>query len=219
MGLADVSLGVDFDNTLICYDGLFHRAAVERGLVPPTLKATKESVRNHLRGCGRETDWTELQGAVYGSRIHEAPPFPGALETLRGLLEAGATVAIVSHKTRRPILGATSDLHEAALSWLELNGVFGSVGLERGRVFFEETREGKLARIGALCCTHFLDDLLEVLKAPCFPRGAVPLFFAPSEPSSGTCPDGLTRIRAWSELEANLFASRGRPRSPRGARA
>jgi len=27
-------IGVDFDNTVICYDKVFHAAAVEKGLIP-----------------------------------------------------------------------------------------------------------------------------------------------------------------------------------------
>jgi len=27
-------IGVDFDNTIVCYDALFHRVARERGLAP-----------------------------------------------------------------------------------------------------------------------------------------------------------------------------------------
>jgi hypothetical protein len=28
-------IGLDFDNTIICYDAVFASAAVERGLLPP----------------------------------------------------------------------------------------------------------------------------------------------------------------------------------------
>ena len=58
-------IGVDFDNTIVCYDGVFHRAAVERGLIPPELPVSKGQVRDHLRRLGQEHAWTELQGEVY----------------------------------------------------------------------------------------------------------------------------------------------------------
>ena len=35
-------IGVDFDNTLVCYDGVFHRAALERGLIPSDLAVRQE---------------------------------------------------------------------------------------------------------------------------------------------------------------------------------
>ncbi|MGC3996955.1 MAG: hypothetical protein QM767_05265 [Anaeromyxobacter sp.] len=121
-------LGVDFDNTLICYDGVFHRIAVERGLVPAAVPASKEAVRDHLRTAGREDDWTELQGLVYGARIGEARPFEDALRILAGLVRDGVPVRIISHKTRWPFRGPRADLHAAALGWLQAHGL-----LESGR--------------------------------------------------------------------------------------
>ncbi|MBI2360879.1 MAG: hypothetical protein HYV04_18575 [Deltaproteobacteria bacterium] len=73
-------IGIDFDNTIVCYDQMFHRIALERGLIPASLPATKGHVRDMLRRMGREEEWTEMQGQVYGKRLHEAEPFPGVLE-------------------------------------------------------------------------------------------------------------------------------------------
>src|SRR5262249_22819241 len=58
-------IGVDFDNTIVCYDELFHRVAVEQGLIPSTVPATKGEVRRDLEGRGLGDVWTELQGYVY----------------------------------------------------------------------------------------------------------------------------------------------------------
>ena len=30
-------IGVDFDNTIVCYDKLFHQLALERSLIPPLI--------------------------------------------------------------------------------------------------------------------------------------------------------------------------------------
>ena len=73
-------IGIDFDNTIVCFDTLFHRAAVEKSLIPADLPLSKTSVRDYLRREGREEAWTELQGYVYGVKIHDAAPFPGVLE-------------------------------------------------------------------------------------------------------------------------------------------
>jgi len=59
-------IGIDFDNTIACYDGVFHAAALERGLIPADIGRDKNSVRDHLNGAGRNDDFTELQGYVYG---------------------------------------------------------------------------------------------------------------------------------------------------------
>ena len=69
-------LGIDFDNTIVRYDELFHGVAVERGLIPASLPVRKNDVRDFLRQQDRERDWTELQGYVYGPRMAGARPFP-----------------------------------------------------------------------------------------------------------------------------------------------
>jgi len=49
-------IGIDFDNTIACYDGVFHAAALERGLIPSELGRDKNSVRDYLNGAGRNDD-------------------------------------------------------------------------------------------------------------------------------------------------------------------
>ena len=57
------------------------------------------------------------------------------------------------------------NLRQAALGWMTAQGFFGTSGfaVPAENVFFESTRAEKLARIAALGCTHFIDDLEEVL--------------------------------------------------------
>jgi hypothetical protein len=193
-------IGVDFDNTIVCYDALFHRVCRERGLIPDDLPATKSAVRNHLRQIGREDDWTEIQGYVYGARMAEADAFPGVLDFFRRGVTAGMTVSIISHKTRQPYRGQGHDLHRAALNWLELQGFFdpARIGLPRARVFFELTKQEKLSRIGQCQCTHFIDDLPEFLAEPGFPRAAQRILFDPNDHYAND-PD-FTRLKSWTEI-------------------
>ena len=65
-------LGLDFDNTLVRYDKLFHQLAIEKGLIEKTLPADKTTIRDYLRGQGRDEQFTMLQGEVYGLRILES---------------------------------------------------------------------------------------------------------------------------------------------------
>jgi hypothetical protein len=106
-------VGLDFDNTIVRYDALFHRVALEGGWIPPGLPATKLQVRDHLRAHGREQTWIEMQGHVYGARMAEAEMFPGVDRFLRWRA-SGLAVSIVSHKTQYPFAGPRHDLHEAS---------------------------------------------------------------------------------------------------------
>ena len=193
-------IGIDFDNTLVCYDRLFHRAAVEAGLIPAEVAQSKNAVRDYLRREGCEPAWTELQGIVYGARMAEADAYPGAIEFLRQGRARGCALFIVSHKTRRPIIGPEYDLHAAARAWLEAN--VGEALVPAHRTYFELTKEQKLARIAACGCMIFIDDLPEILLATGFPGHIGRWLFDPNDSFAGT--SGVKRFSAWSDLSAVL---------------
>lgn len=170
-------LGVDFDNTIVSYDTVFQRVARDRGLIPGTVPASKQAVRNYLRANGKEEDWIRLQGAVYGPAMGHAQPFDGVFETIGALKAAGVEVFVISHRTRHPFRGPQHDLHAAARQWLETAAL--ASALDQDRIFFELTKEAKLDRIFRCGCTHFIDDLPEFLGLPDFPAGVERILFDP----------------------------------------
>jgi hypothetical protein len=62
-------IGVDFDNTIVCYDELFHRVAVEQGLMPSSVPATKGEVRRYLAGRGLGDVWTDARLCPWGPHV------------------------------------------------------------------------------------------------------------------------------------------------------
>lgn len=193
-------IGVDLDNTIICYDGLFARAAARLELPGIASNATKSEVRSQLRAAGREDDWTRLQGVVYGQTIAEAQPYPGCLEFFRAARQRGWTLHIVSHRTRQPYLGTPHDLHAAARSWLEQSGLVGdgTTQLPAAEVYLETTRAAKHQRIAQLSCRMFVDDLPEFLQHAEFPAGVEPILFDPQAVHESS--PSLARITSWTEL-------------------
>ncbi|MCC3405791.1 MAG: hypothetical protein JGK17_09395 [Microcoleus sp. PH2017_10_PVI_O_A] len=194
-------IGVDFDNTIVRYDELFHRVAVEENLIPASVPVSKEKVRDYLRSLGKEEDWTKMQGLVYGARMQEAAAFPGVLEFFARCVKQQVPVCIVSHKTRYPYLGHPWDLHAAARGWLESQGFFDAerIGLSPDRVYFELTKQEKLARIGKNGCTQFIDDLPEFLTEANFPAGVDRILFDPQNHHLSGHP--LSRAASWAEIE------------------
>ena len=176
-----IRIGVDFDNTIVCYDELFHRLALERGLIGPDIPPVKTRVRDALRRAGREADWTALQGIVYGERLLEAAPFPGVLDFFHGCKQKNISVCIISHKTKHPVIGPPIDLHAAARNWLREWGFFntGETGLDADNAYFELTKQEKLSRIETTACTHFIDDLPELLRETEFPQNVQRILFDP----------------------------------------
>lgn len=166
-----IKIGIDFDNTIACYDAAFFQAALEKNLIPQTLDPSKSSIRNYLREAGKEELWTELQGYIYGARMDLALPFPGVEVFFQN---APYELAVISHKTIHPYKGPRYNLHEAAKSWLKK---FPS--LAQASAFFELTLAEKLRRISLEKCAIFIDDLPELLFEREFPAGVAKILFDP----------------------------------------
>jgi hypothetical protein len=197
-------VGIDLDNTIVCYDGLFHRVAVRRGLIPNEVATDKQAVRDFLRAGGRNDDWTELQGVVYGEAMGEAKPYGGFADFLAAALRNDWTIFVISHRTQQPYLGPPHDLHGAALAWLAANGLTDSSqsGLPEANVFLEVSLDDKLQRIARQRCDVFIDDLPELLHHQDFPSAVERVCFDPAN----RCADaGLQRVAAWRELTARWF--------------
>ncbi len=199
-------IGIDFDNTIACYDNVFHAAALEVGLVPEALARDKTSVRDYLRETGREDAWTWLQGHVYGARMDLVSCYPGCRAFLRHAAQDGHQVFVISHKTRHPYRGPYHDLHAAARGFLARHAI------PTEGAFFEPTQDDKRARITAQGCDVFIDDLPEFL-AGCPPAVvARPILFDPQ----GHHPGGVWRDRRfkafadWSTIEATLLGPASR---------
>jgi hypothetical protein len=192
-------LGVDFDNTIVCYDRTFYRCALEKKLIPPTIPLAKNEIRDYLRKIGLEEAWTELQGEVYGGRINEVDPFPGVIEFFQKCQEIRIPICIISHKTRYPYLGVQYDLHKAAYDWIRNHDLFNVCDVNiSDSVFLEFTKEEKIQRIRIQKCTHFIDDLPEFLSESAFPSEVHRILFDPHHLHDDADVD--THISSWSEL-------------------
>lgn len=196
-------IGLDLDNTLIRYDDVFPRVAEDIGLLSGAHGlSTKEEVKSFLcAGPDGERPWMRLQGQVYGRYIERAELFGGVAEFLRMLRDRGGKVSIVSHKTRYGHFDPDQvDLWSAALGWLERRRFFTSDGfaVDPGNVHFEETRDAKIARIAAVGCHLFIDDLPEVLRHKNFPRNVRAIWFATDQPLEAG--PGLQPCRSWRDI-------------------
>ena len=175
-----MQIGIDFDNTIVSYDALFHKVAVEQALVPADLPESKLAVRDYLRKIDNEPAWTELQGYVYGTKMGDAAAYPSVIQFIKFARDKGISMAIVSHKTKHPFLGPKYDLHDAARGWIA-NALMDGVAnlIEPDHIFFELTKEEKIARVADIRCDYFIDDLPEILLMPRFPKKTKRILFDP----------------------------------------
>ncbi len=198
-------IGIDFDNTIACYDDGFLAVAKAMALVPPSFQGAKKAVRDHVRqGPGGDMAWQRLQARLYGPDIGQAHLMPGMGRLLERLNEARVPVVIISHKTRSSPLDPNVDLRQAALGWMEANGLFDHYGLSRDRIYFESTRAKKIDRIKALGCTQFIDDLDEVFDDPSFPQSVQAYLYNPHEAAR---PGPFTMFSSHTDIADRLLGA------------
>jgi len=206
-------IGVDFDNTLVSYDAVMRRVAVQQGLLASAARSGKRQIRDQVRqSVDGERAWQRLQSVVYGARIGEARLIDGVSRFFKRCKRSDIPVVIVSHKTEFAALDETgTNLRSAAMTWMERHGFFAAdgLGLSGRDVYFESTRLGKLERIRQLRCTHFIDDLEDTFLEPSFPQHVEKiLYYVPSR--QRTALPGVRCVGNWQEIYDYFFDSHSR---------
>ena len=199
-------IGLDLDNTLVCYDHVFALESKRLKMVPETWRGSKQELRNELQSrLDGERLWQTIQGRVYGSAMSQAVMFPGAALFLMRSRQRGNDVFIVSHKTEFGHFDATrTPLRQTALSWMESKGFFeeSRFGLVKDNVFFEGTRKEKVVKIASLNLDIFIDDLEEVFGEEGFPPIEKVLFSAKAEGRHHNL-----HCSNWSHIGQHIFGS------------
>ncbi len=197
-------IGLDFDNTIITYDEVFHKYALKSELILNEVKKNKQVIRDAIRALPEGNDkWTELQGFVYGKHVCEARLTRGVESFFEACKRNSVKVSIISHKTLYPASGPRVNLHTAAKRWLKDMDFLSKFGLMEGDIVFEETLEGKLGQITRKKCAYFIDDLKEVLLHPDFPKGVGKILY--SEEADDALPADITIFKDWDEITKHFF--------------
>ena len=201
-------IGIDFDNTISCCDHIFHEEALSLGLIEQDDPKDKTSIRDHIRTHHGDIAWQQLQGKVYGPRMKDAELIPGVKNFLILCRAHGEKIYVISHKTEFARYDEThTNLREAALQWMAQEFFLntGEWGISRDDIFFESTRAEKIARIRALGCAIFIDDLVEVLLDKNFDKKINKILLN----RKGESPSPhLTVLTSWQEITIHVFGSK-----------
>ena len=203
-------IGIDFDNTIACYDRVFHATAMRHGLIDADTRMAKSPIRDAIRQHpDGELHWQRLQAEVYGPLMPQAQLLEGVLAFLQRCRRNDFPVYVVSHKSEFARRDETqTNLRHAARSWMQERQLLDldTTGLDAQRVFFEGTRSDKVMRIRQLACTHFIDDLPEVLLAPDFPPQVTRILLsARASASAGSSLAALHVAHNWDDVDRILF--------------
>ena len=197
-----IRIGLDFDNTIAGYDCVFRDAANEMGLLPVEFSGTKKDVRDAIRlHPNGDIEWQRLQGRVYGKLMSQATIIDGVGEFLRRCRDQKIPISIISHKTEFGHFDPDRvSLHNVARNWLTEQGFFerDKFALAAEDVYFEATREEKLARISSVGCSHFVDGLEEVFRDPNFPSDVDAVLYSAAADDMPRGP--FTVCHDWQEI-------------------
>jgi hypothetical protein len=204
-------IGIDFDNTIICYDEVFSTLAKSWQLMDKNYQGNKQQLKEVIHGLpDGDQQWQRLQGKVYGEFINQAKLFSGLKEFLITCNKyPNIQLFIVSHKTE---FGHFDEkripLRTASLKWLETQGFFDPSHplIQESHVFFEPTREEKVLRIKSLKCTHFIDDLPEIFMHQLFPSHIKQFLFRPPNSPQTDYPSSLI-YPSWDLITHAIFSN------------
>jgi len=202
-----MKIGLDFDNTIICYDQLFYELAIKNGYVFPNANLGKQFIRDALRLLpDGEIAWQRLQAEVYGPKIAGGILKDGLKNFLKEGVLRGVTFYIVSHKSRFAAQDkdCRDDLIIAALKWLvdkRIVGVGCPVDIEH--VYFLPTLLDKVKKIQTLGCNFFVDDLLDTFEVTDFPSTTCPILFDPHFLANRDI--HFTLCHSWQDIKKKCF--------------
>jgi len=202
-----MKIGIDFDNTIVTYDDAMYERSLALNLISEGTNRNKKDIRDQIRQAPEgEIEWQKLQAFIYGKAMHEARLIEGVARFMQTCNERNIPVTVISHKTeyakRDP---ERVNLRSAALNWMKQNKFFDSNGfnLSMDEVYFESTREEKINRVKELGCTHFIDDLLEVLEEEVFPNTIEKILFDPHQAYQFN--NGMAVCHSWDEIYDYFF--------------
>jgi hypothetical protein len=195
-------IGIDFDNTIACYDSAFSEVCSDIGLINDDVVRSKQEVKQHILKLNDGNKlWQSLQGQVYGKYIKKAYMFPGLSRFLMRSLWKKNQIYIISHKTEFGHYDESGiSLREACRSWLSDLGFFDSekYGINKQDVFFADTRFEKVSIIKELNLDYMVDDLAEVFEEKNFPIIKKILFSSKKSSHTLTLP-------SWDEISREIL--------------
>jgi len=169
-----IHIGIDFDHTIVDYNGIFAEKAEYLGFIDNKRELSKNEVKYLLKNSiDGDRKWGILQSEVYSEGICKALPMDGFFNFVKICRVKQIPLTIISHKNKsNPFDLKNRNLQKPALDWMSKHGFFNDLILDfhLDQVFFADTVEEKVKKIKSVNCSHFIDDLMTVLSHPYFPE-------------------------------------------------
>ena len=174
-----IKLGIDLDNTIICYDRLIYNIAKKKfpKLNLKNEKISKKDIKNEIIKSYGNEQRTKLQGIIYGKKILNSNLFDGFYQTIEEL-KNDFELFIISHKTKYPALGEKVNLRDSAKRFLKKHKISFCKNelIKKKNIHFADTKNKKIDIISRNQIDIFIDDLDEILKL--LPKNVLKIHFS-----------------------------------------
>tara|TARA_X000000950_G_scaffold289425_1_gene413265 strand:+ start:7708 stop:9231 length:1524 start_codon:yes stop_codon:yes gene_type:complete len=174
-----IKLGIDLDNTIICYDDLLYKLAKKKfsKIKINKNKNTKKKIKTEIINNYNNREWTKLQGLIYGKELVKASLFKDFYKTVN-YLKDHYEIFVVSHKTKYPAIGKKIDLRKASKKFLCKNKISYCKDelIKNKNIFFANSKKEKINIIRKKKLDIFIDDLNEILR--CLPKDVKKIHFS-----------------------------------------
>ena len=87
------------------------------------------------------------------------------------------------------------------MKWMQKNGLFNDFDISKNDVYFESTKNNKIRRIESIGCTHYIDDLVEILTDELFPINTKKILFSNNKKQHPF--NDIHYFSDWRKLEVN----------------
>lgn len=199
-------VGIDLDNTVLSYDKLLRKLAIEMDYADQACPKRPKDIRLALRTYANneiegEKRWQKLQDMVYNTRIDDAeidPYFKAAVAAIRDL---GGTVALITQKEENLELPPSQQLRDKVMETLRKRKFFEHEGydLKEENVHFCRTFGEKIAKIRELRLETYIDDRAEIFEHPLFPKRTFGIRLGEAIPK-------VFSVQSWPEITAAITA-------------
>ena len=192
-------IGIDFDNTVVNYDEVFKKVALQLSLIKKDWNGTKQELRKKIIREKNEEVWKKLQGLVYGKYMHLAKISDGFINFFVKAKLLGAKLYIISHKTIHGHYDKDKVLlRKEALKWINKKKI-----LDFDNIYFESSIENKIKRINSLKLDYFIDDLFLILNNKNFSRKVKKILFNKIENKKFS--QNIKQIDEWFKVKDFIF--------------
>jgi len=159
-----VLIGFDLDHTLFDYSNAVKEALLSHEKYHSLKSENKEQLKNDMCSLFGERAWTEFQGILYCKFVDYVFIDSAAQQVLISLVNRNHSIAILSHKTHKPILGDDCLLRDVASKKLQQELRSLKLNSESISLTYFDSLFAKIQAIRNSNFDFFIDDLREVIN-------------------------------------------------------